>query len=156
MKTYVLLIAKTFPKNHQLAGDNTHFIDYINNALNNNLEQKIHTVRGNYQLWEKRFIQINKGTAQISLRYWSSKPYHSKQITICNLTKADGIGLQKLRWDEKGLHVDKLAVNIGDLAKNDGLSKGDMYDWITYNTDMALIHFSSFRYINMDFFALNK
>jgi len=147
MKTYVLLIAKTFPKNHQCAGDNTHFIDYIHNFLwNRGIERKIHTIRANYKLWEKRFIEINNGTAQLSLRYWSGKPYNSKQITICNLTKVDGIGIEKLRWSDNGLHIGNIEVNLSKLARNDAISPGDIYDWIEFNTDMVLIHFSKFRY----------
>jgi len=122
-------------------------IIYIYNFLwNTGLERKIHTVRGNYQLWKKRFVEINNDKAQISIRYWSGNPYNSKQITICNLTKADGIGLQKLRWDDDGLKIDNNPVNIGDVAKNDGLAKGDLYDFLQYDKDMALIHFSKFRY----------
>lgn len=29
MKTYVIMLSKKFPKSHQCAGDETHFIDYI-------------------------------------------------------------------------------------------------------------------------------
>lgn len=58
MKTYVIILATKYPKSHQCARDETHFVDYIHNFLwNTGIERKIHTVRGNYKLWKKRFIK---------------------------------------------------------------------------------------------------
>ena len=58
---------------------------------------KIHTIRTNYQLWEKRINEVQEGNAVLSIRQWSGKPYRSKQTTILNLTKDDGVGIQPLK-----------------------------------------------------------
>lgn len=169
MKTYILLIAKNFPKKHQCSGDETKFVQSILNGIEGTgIERKIHTMRQNYDLWEKRFEKINIGEAQLSLRRWAGKPYNSKQETILNLTKENGIGLEKLNWTELGWFVNDINadISVDEFAKNDGLSKGDWYNWLgnaifTNMDPLAIIHFTPFRYgssdpKNIDFFALNR
>lgn len=154
MKTYVLTVSQKFPKYHQLAGDQTDFENSIFNGLYGvGIDKKIHTMRQNYDLWAKRFKKINKGEAQLSLRKWSGKPYASKQEVITNLTKNDGIGLEKLDFTLLGWFVNDIDsdYDIKDFARNDGLSQGDWYNWFkdTIKIDMeplAIIHFTSFRY----------
>lgn len=72
MTTYVLTVSEFFPKTHNKAGLPTGFINAISNKT------KLHTIRGNYDLWAKRFEKINKGEAVLSVRYWSGKPYNSR------------------------------------------------------------------------------
>ena len=47
MKTYVLTLSQNFPKTHKRAGEETNFVNKIFDG------SKIHTIRSNYELWEK-------------------------------------------------------------------------------------------------------
>jgi hypothetical protein len=154
MKTYILTVSQKFPKYHQLAGDDTNFENLIFNGLyDDGVDKKIHTMRQNYDLWAKRFENINKGEALLSLRKWSGKPYASKQEVITNLTKTDGIGLEKLDFTLLGWFVNDIDsdYDIKDFARNDGLAQGDWYNWFkdTIKIGMeplVIIHFTPFRY----------
>lgn len=152
MKTFVLTVSRTFPKNHKRSGQNTWFKEKINEAImpisdEPIMGKKIHTVRGNYELWEKRARQINEGKAILSVRYWSGKPYNSKQVEFLQLNK---IGVQKLKDPTNFVYaeIDGGICNWEDIAKNDGLSFDDFCEWfkIRQNKPMAVIHFTEFRY----------
>ena len=122
---------------------------------------KLHTIRANYELWSKRFKQIDAGKAILSIRYWTGKPYRSKQMEICKLTKEDGIGIQKLELKLASylpfyIDVDRIDedrreddIHVRLLAHNDGLSLNDWQD-LFRNYDLskplAIIHFTKFRY----------
>lgn len=123
---------------------------------------KIHTIRTNYKLWEKRIREVQEGNAVLSIRQWSGKPYRSKQVVIANLTKNEGVGIQPLkitRFIEKlgnkeyvAISVDgdiKNTLTLEEIAHNDGLSFEDWAAWFKdadTSQDMAIIHFTSFRY----------
>lgn len=160
MKTYVLTLSQVFPATHPRKGEPTNFKVGLLNALyihNPIAPIKSHTIRGNYELWRKRFEEIDAGNACLSIRQWSGKPYHSKQVEIARLTKGDGIGLQKLmlkpslnccgtvpsnKWLPRG-------VPEATLAKYDGLSYEDWKAWFKnydFSKPFALIHFTKFRY----------
>ena len=49
MITYVLTVSQKFPTTHKKAGQSTGFPLAIKHY------DKIHTIRGNYDLWAKRF-----------------------------------------------------------------------------------------------------
>lgn len=144
MKTYVITVSTIMPATHKKAGYPTHFPLLI-------LEkEKIHTIRSNYLLWEKRFQKIEKGEACLSVRVWEGLPYRSKQIEIVRLYKEDGIGLERL--DNPNNYV---FASIGEekihwelIAKNDGLSHEDFCAWFKerQTESMAVIHFTNFRY----------
>lgn len=154
MKTYVLTVSEFFPKTHLKGGLPTEFIDSIANKT------KLHTIRGNYQLWRKRFIEIENGNACLSIRYWTGKPYNSKQKEVFNLTKEDGIGIQALYFESERLlepfisHEDskdnvQTYLSTHEIAINDGLIYPDFKEWFKYQSlsePLALIHFTSFRY----------
>ncbi len=144
--TYVLTISEQFPKTHPRAGEPTNFVESIW------AKEKIHTIRGNYELWRKRFEKIEAGEAVLSVRVWAGKPYNSKQRECFVFDKADGIGIQKLSF-EYNIHRfvigGKYGGGYGFLAKNDGLSKRDFKDWFAkydLSEPMAIIHFTDFRY----------
>lgn len=68
MKTYVLTLSKVFPAYHIKKGEPTNFKDAFNagQVFNRGAEclyrhPKLHTIRGNYELWEKRFRDRNNG-----------------------------------------------------------------------------------------------
>lgn len=148
MITYVLTVSEFFPKTHKKAGLPTGFIDRISTKT------KLHTIRGNYDLWAKRFEKINKGEAVLSVRYWSGKPYNSKQIESFVFDKEDGIGIQKLNIDlakNSDVHafVEKFYIDLDTLAQNDGLVYEDFEEWFKkydFSKPMAIIHFTKFRY----------
>jgi hypothetical protein len=149
MKTYVLTVSRIFPKTHKRAGDETYFPVEI---LNKN---KIHTIRSNYPFWAKRIKEIQEGKAILSIRYWSGKPYKSKQIEFCKLDKDSGIGIQKLEFHRLDLEFPSTDgwqgghLNHDNLSKNDGLSVEDFKEWFKkydLSKPMAIIHFTDFRY----------
>lgn len=148
MITYVITLSTKFPATHPRNGEPTRFLENIMNM------DKIHTIRANYSLWEKRFRKIDEGVACLSIRYWSGMPYKSKQIEFARLTKEDGIGLQKCfvrTFNVGGIlipHKD-YSVNSYEVAKNDGLEFDDFKEWFKgYDlpSPMAIIHFTKFRY----------
>ena len=167
MKTYVIMLSKTFPRGHSRYGDLTKFKKYLLGVLENYDEdeigkwdcypvfvidgKKIHTIRDNYKLWEERFKEIDAGKACLSIREWEGAPYRSKQVEIVRLTKDDGIGLQKLTFVNDILipKVDGDNIKPGILAYNDGLQREDWIDWFRkadMTQPMAIIHFTKFRY----------
>ena len=162
MKTYVITLSRHFLANHKRAGEETHFkekfllgqglTDYDTPSL-----AKIHTIRANYPLWEKRIKEIQEGHAVLSVRQWSGKPYRSKQVEIARLTADNGIGIQKLSFDKdkdgvpsfKFLNINGKYIDRETLANNDGLSLNDWVDWFwgyDLSEPMAIIHFTKFRY----------
>lgn len=164
MKTFVLTVSTTFPKTHINAGNETLFLNKIACGVfcSGDCEDcdfkwpKRHTIRANYELWEKRAKHINEGRAILSIRYWSDKPYRSKQIELCQLNE---IGLQKLSFFDNDINCpyvfeeDGVAnypiYGIEQIAKNDGLSLSDFKVWFKnydLSKPMAIIHFTPFRY----------
>jgi len=162
MKTYVLTVSRVFPVTHKRKGEETHFVDKILAHIKPDgknpfgwMNFKIHTIRSNYELWAKRIEQIQKGKAILSIRYWSGKPYNSKQVEICQLDKDSGIGVQELEMYSDGFTYawrnDKSFKNVAwsELSKNDGLSLEDFKEWFKgydLSESMAIIHFTKFRY----------
>lgn len=168
MKTYVITLSKRFPAGHNRAGDLTFFHEALSNALHNTeatlvvddeedistqiFVRKIHTIRANYPLWAKRIAEIERGEACLSIRQWTGKPYHSKQVEIARLTKEDGVGIQRLEFVNGKLGLPRIGIvyqRKNEIALNDGLSFEDWENWFK-NYDlaqpMAIIHFTKFRY----------
>ena len=162
MKTYVLTLSKTFPAKHPRKGEPTNFDTQLLNAVwsAHNMSIgfpqvgiKLHTIRGNYELWSKRFEQIYAGKACLSIRCWTGKPYHSKQMEIVKLTKEDGIGLQSLEFYngclQQPIISSGMTISAESLAKNDGLSFESWKEWFKscdLSKPLAIIHFTNFRY----------
>jgi hypothetical protein len=139
---YVLTVSEFFPKTHPKAGLPTGFINAISSS------NKIHTIRGNYELWAKRAEKINKGEATLSVRYWTGKPYNSKQREVFVFEK---IGVEKLQLDIFGWFINDVDSDYTtkDFAKNDGLSEEDFKLWFKgqdFTQPKVIIHFSDFRY----------
>jgi hypothetical protein len=164
MKTFVLMVAKTFPASHPRAGQPTNFEEKIN-SINCDLpfppfNPKIHTIRANYELWKKRIDQVKAGKAFISVRQWEGKPYRSKQLE-CFRFYGDRIGIQKLEEDGMFYRIDGKygKFNLLTFSKNDGLSFVDFIHWFPikckkkqitepkrFENPMAIIHFTNFKY----------
>ena len=158
MKTYVITLSKKFPVNHNRKGQPTDFGGaFLKGQGQKNSESmfsKIHTIRANYPLWEKRIQEVQQGTACLSIRQWTDKPYRSKQIEIARLTKDNGVGIQKLQFrycdSLSDYAIDDLCMFGGtELANNDGLRYRDWANWFSsydLTKPIAIIHFTQFRY----------
>ena len=146
MKTYVLTLSQRFPAKHPRKGEPTNFDKQMFNAVwrSHNMSvgypqfgMKLHTIRANWPLWSKRFEKIERGEACLSIRQWTGKPYASKQVELCRLTKDDGIGVQPIRFahynDGKTYldcaHIGGRDVKGEQIAVNDGLN---YQDWSKY------------------------
>jgi hypothetical protein len=146
MKTFILMVSKTFPKDHPKVGKPTGFKNKIKSGA------KIHTIRENYEFWEKRIEAVRAGSAVLSLRQWDGLPYRSPQKEFLRLTKDSGIGIQKIicqgRWE-----IDGQIIPEGELAAHDGLGAKDFTAWfktVKPFTPLALIHFTGFRYDELE------
>ena len=178
MITYVLILSQSFPFSHRRAGEPTYFLEKMHNALTGQdfclhitgmdnsygcttlwcetiREKKLHTIRANYDLWAKRFEKIAAGKAVLSIRQWVGKPYgkDSTQQEIALLTKDDGIGIQRLEFENGDiwhpLVGGRSSYCPSEIAANDGLSQTDWMDWIRnydLSKPMVIIHFTNFRY----------
>lgn len=173
IKRYRLGVSKTFPNTHPRKGEETFFVEKIQNNANlscmseitrmfstTEFGVKIHTIRSNYPLWEKRMKEVQAGRAVIELFYWEDKPYRSKQVVFATLDKDSGCGVSKIQFAQN--HVKDgcyhgivsndgitTVVNEETLAQNDGLSIEDFKAWFKgydMSEPMAIIHFTKFRY----------
>lgn len=168
LKIYVLMLSKEFPKEHPRSHAFTFFEYALRLALENRKEwvvdtpygtvlvnaPKLHTIRTNYERWEKRIKAIQEGKAELSIRQWKGRPYEkgNVQIEIARLSKNDGVGIQKLQWDQVlGWFIDDVDsdVTTAELAKNDGLCFDDWKAWfkdMDFSKPLPIIHFTKFRY----------
>lgn len=180
MKTYVITLSRHFLANHKRAGEETHFkekfllgqscpdcatqqdlsginISDCNSCVRACSFPKLHTIRANYPLWEKRIKEVQAGRAVLSIRQWTGKPYRSKQVEIARLTADDSVSIQKLSFDKdkdgvpslKYFNINGKYIDREILANNDGLSKEDWQEWFrSYDLSkpMVIIHFTKFRY----------
>lgn len=166
MKTFVITLSSVFPTTHPRKGKGTAFAPSFRNGqtcrkCKENTPalcmgecfsvRKIHTIRANYPLWKKRIAQIQNGEAILSIRQWTGKPYRSKQVEIARLTAEDGVGIQELKLTDlsKPTTISGGRVELPTLAKNDGLSFGDWFNWFRgydLSKPLAIIHFTKFRY----------
>lgn len=174
MKTYSIFLPKTFPSTHVSAGEPTDFEAKFNNArmwancrtiskvtckgISWSGNSKLHTIRPNYDLWAKRFKEIDSGEAVLSIRQWVGRPCSkwSCQREIARLTREDGIGLQRVEFFHprfSAAYIDNgkclLCGPLYVLAHNDGLLLSEWLEWFKgYNLSkpMAIIHFTKFRY----------
>lgn len=170
---YRLGVSRVFPATHPRNGESTYFVKKILNTVrhtgyyasdneeNVDMINKLHTMRANYPLWEKRMKKVQEGEAVIELFYWEGKPYHSKQIVFATLDKDSGVGVQSYHiaeWEDEdgteraGYCIDNRIIRgfaLDYLAKNDGLSLEDFKEWFRnydLSKEMAIIHFTEFRY----------
>jgi hypothetical protein len=175
MKTYVITLSQFFPVGHNQSGNETNFkyefllgqccpdcevkqdlsvkeISRCNSCIRACLRPKLHTIRTNYPIWEKRIGEVQAGQAVLSVRQWTGKPYRSPQIEVAKLTSATGIGIQKLVFCGalSRFKIENRTIPFTEqLANNDGLSLDNWIEWFNgydLNQPMAIIHFTKFRY----------
>ena len=144
-KQVVLMIAKNFLAYHKKAGQSTEFEAKIKD------KEKVHTIRPNYEKWKEKIEEVKSGKAELVLKQWEGRPYHSTPNKLFVFDAKDEVEVSKLTKTADGFFVnDTIKVEPEDLAKNDGLSLQDFEDWFkVFPTEpMAILHFNSFRYEN--------
>ena len=144
-KQIVLMIAKNFLAYHKRAGQATDFEAKIK------AKEKLHTIRPNFDKWKEKIEEVKSGKAELVLKQWEGRPYHSTPNKLSIYDDKDDIDVSKLTKSADGFFVnDTIKVEPEDLAKNDGLSLQDFEDWFkVFPTEpMAIIHLNSFRYEN--------
>ena len=144
-KQVVLMIAKNFLAYHKRAGQSTEFEAKIK------AKDKLHTIRPNYEKWKEKIEEVKSGKAELVLKQWEGRPYHSTPNKLFIFDAKDDVDVSKLTKTADGFFVnDKIKVEPEILAKNDGLSLQDFEDWFkVFPTEpMAILHFNSFRYEN--------
>ena len=144
-KQVVLMIAKNFLAYHKRAGQSTEFEAKIKD------KEKVHTIRPNYEKWKEKIEEVKSGKAELVLKQWEGRPYHSTPNKLFIFDAKDDVEVSKLTKTADGFFVnDTKKVEPEDLAKNDGLSLQDFEDWFkVFPTEpMGIIHFNSFRYEN--------
>lgn len=157
IKTYNIMLSKVFPVTHQRKGEPTFFSQKVQAAkfptVYPDETPKLHTIRANYPLWEKRIAEVQSGNAEICLRQWTGKPYRSKTVEIMRLTADDGVGIQCLTFYDNRIIYPTVDNNyqpsIKEISTNDGLSKDSWIEWFRgydLSKPMAIIHFTNFRY----------
>ena len=153
------------PKCHSNQLDDTSENSFMYYKENENIWEKFHTIRNNYDLWVKRMAEVQAGRAVIEIYYWDGKPRHkgSKQVVFATLDKYSGCGVQRVyfaintlelpfidNFEEKQSLTDVQGIHIlNQLAKNDGLLLDDFSAWFkNYDLSMpkAIIQFTNFRY----------
>jgi hypothetical protein len=120
---------------------------FVNEAGNDLVPGKIHTIRGNYDFW-KRFEGQD-----VALFAWEGKPHRSKQRVFCvkrivsvqKIRKAGNTNFYLTDWPADSA----IYLHPPVLAKNDGFADYyEFFDWFyDYpDGDMAVLHFTDFRY----------
>jgi len=117
---------------------------FVNEAGNDLIPVKIHTIRQNYDFWKKFEGQ------EVALFTWEGKPYRSKQKVFCvkRIVSVQAMyftGVRIFKDKEK-----KEGLNFNEVANKDGLSTQDFRIWFCNNEyrpgKMAILHFTDFRY----------
>ena len=119
---------------------------FVNEAGNDLIPGKIHTIRQNYDYWEKF-----EGR-ELALFTWEGKPYRSKQKVFCvkrlvsvqSLIFQGGIFSPDMGWNSS-------IADHRKIAKNDGFEYfRDFLKWFEdgkYKPGrMGILHFTDFKY----------
>lgn len=91
MKTYVLIVSQRFPMTHPRKGQPTMFIENILNKT------KIHTIRGNFPLWEKRIEEVQNELAVISDNHFKER----LQVDQYKIFEEDECVVCQVHWVDK-------------------------------------------------------
>lgn len=170
---YKLPVSRTYPAYHLRSGEKTNFVEKISNNSNiwigsesvrllsvAEFGYKIHTIRNNFELWEKRMKKVQEGKAVIDLFYWvlpgGRFTKNNAKFVFATLDKDSGCGLQKIdfvdTYDTERIcapFVNTRILDLTQLAANDGLSFDNFLYWFRkydLTKPMAIIHFTEFRY----------
>jgi hypothetical protein len=125
---------------------------FVNEAGDDLIPGKIHTVRANYEYW-KRFEGRD-----VALFYWEGKPYRSKQRVFCvkRIVRVQKV-IKETDFIQPGCDYEFFLANNSEyriqllsdeLAGNDGLTLDEFNTWFKDYPDgqMGILHFTDFRY----------
>jgi len=120
---------------------------FVNEAGNDLVSGKIHTIRQNFEYWKKFEGQ------EVALFTWEGKPYRSKQKVFCVKRI---VSVQELLFEnfigfayEVFVPDMKQQVKPSEFAKNDGFNNTEeLLEWFhDYPSGkMAILHFTDFKY----------
>jgi hypothetical protein len=127
---------------------------FVNEAGNDLIGGKIHTIRQNYDYWKKFEGE------ELALFTWEGKPYRSKQKVFCIkrlvsvqiifYCKPERIGGFYFLFEGQQAYINTVNKNRKLLAVNDGFENpDDFFDWFRKGYKegaMAVLHFTDFRY----------
>lgn len=142
--TVVVILSKDTFENGKKANKPSDFAEKVKTG------RKLHTIRGNFEYWDKKIAKMKETGGVLSVRQWSAAPYRSPQEVIIEVP-ADKVGVQKLELTQEGLNishttesgesiasavvydyyaqVDGLPVTLFELAQNDGLTEKEFVAW---------------------------
>lgn len=142
----VIIFSRVFPKYHQKSGKPTYFVEkffkslFIMKCIPTELATDFNFAVMNDENYMPKHHTIRSGNRwkvgdKFSPRVWSDKPYHSKQIILCEDVEIKQIYQIRI-WRESPLNW-RIYINsqiisapkITELAKNDGLSHKDLLEW---------------------------
>jgi len=128
----VITFSTVFPKGHIRSGEKTYFVEKIQSSMNlfgleNQFFPKRHTIRAS------RSFKVGD---KFSPRYWSGKPYHSPQISICDDLEVKAV------YDIDIYPTNEIMINgrffatidsekFTVLANNDGLRPAELKSWFS-------------------------
>lgn len=150
-----IVIAKSFPTIHKRHGEPTHFASKLVNG------EKLHTIRGNYDLWRVNADKMQTGKYVLSVRQWSGVPRRSKQREVYNTDECIGVEAVAIEYsadaDSIAVSIEKRTLSneeIERLAKNDGMTLDDFKDWFfakqrnkqDASFNGVIVHFTPLRY----------
>lgn len=152
-KQIIIMLSRVYPKKHTKAGEPTNFGKLLE------VGRKIHTIRGNYDLWKVNEEKMKSGKYFISVRQWSGRPYHSKQVEIAQIRTPILVQRMELRYNHRTDSItaetdDKRWVDWMQIAYNDGMNTEDFKEWFfgknqkeDKSFDGCVIHFKDgFQY----------
>lgn len=176
MKQIVLPLASRFPVGHLKKGQITGFPEKVIKGTKRvskkylapsiysypywRLKSNIRFYKGVFCLfghppgkWAYNVELINSHDAELSIRRWIGRPYHTPQLEVKRLKK---IGIQQVQmtWEsdieQPTVFIDgKRILNVEQLAANDGMTLDDFVSWFFKTSDTfegVIIHFTDFRY----------
>ena len=157
----VITFSRTFPANHPRKGEPTLFIEKILLSMVDighislskcvELSKQHQLLPGMKDMYTLRSVDLAhkhhtirqgkrwKAGDKFSPRYWSGKPYNSKQVEICHdITienvfdfEVDELGVASINGFYYFPEEDECDLfGYHELAKNDGLTPEDFHNWI--------------------------
>jgi hypothetical protein len=157
----VLTFSRTFPAYHPKVGQPTDFVEKVWKSLDklsliseeldeciNNYYQKSNNELARYNDVHAKYHTIRAGNRwkvvdKFSPRVWSGKPYNSKQIIIApdiEIKKVFDFEIKDNQFIINGKlfyhqYVSKWHDDIERLAKNDGLTMLELFQWFKFPND---------------------
>lgn len=151
----VITFSRIYPGYHPRAGEPTGFVEKIVRSLHEqdvrpwDIDPSIFN-EAMYWVCESKHNTIRAGHRWkagdwFSPRVWSGRPYNSKMIQFApdiQIKKVWNLDIDGTDWYLDGRHEYTTGwnVSIETIAKNDGLSRIDFYDWFMLSPDFKKKH----------------